>query len=34
MVQQFLGDFAFSTYLINELTLRQSVAPPKKCWAG
>jgi hypothetical protein len=27
MVQQFFGDLAFSTYMINELTLRQSVAP-------
>lgn len=27
MLQQFFGDLAFSTYLINELTLRQSVAP-------
>ncbi len=27
MAQQLLGDFAFSTYMINELTLRQSVAP-------
>jgi MFS family permease len=27
MVQQLFGDFAFSTYMINELTLRQSVAP-------
>lgn len=27
IVQQLLGDFAFSTYMINELTLRQSVAP-------
>ena len=27
MVQQFFGDLAFSTYLINVLTLRQSVAP-------
>ncbi len=27
IVSQFFGDFAFSTYLVNELTLRQSVAP-------
>jgi predicted MFS family arabinose efflux permease len=27
MASQLFGDFAFSTYLINELTLRQSVAP-------
>jgi Na+/melibiose symporter-like transporter len=27
IIQQLLGDFAFSTYMINELTLRQSVAP-------
>ncbi len=27
MVQQFFGDLSFTTYLINELTLRQSVAP-------
>ena len=27
MVQQLIGDFAFSTFMINELTLRQSVAP-------
>jgi predicted MFS family arabinose efflux permease len=27
MIQQLIGDFAFSTYLVNVLTLRQSVAP-------
>jgi len=27
MIQQLIGDFAFSTYLINVLTLRQSLAP-------
>jgi MFS family permease len=27
MVQQLVGDFAFSAYLINVLTLRQSLAP-------
>jgi predicted MFS family arabinose efflux permease len=26
-VSQLFGDFAFSTYLVNQLTLRQSVAP-------
>jgi MFS family permease len=27
MVSQLLGDIAFATYLVNELTLRQTVAP-------
>jgi len=27
MLQQLVGDFAFSTYLVNQLTLRQSEAP-------
>jgi predicted MFS family arabinose efflux permease len=29
MVSQLLGDIAFATYLVNELTLRQTVAPEK-----
>jgi hypothetical protein len=27
MLSQLIGDFAFSTYLVNVVTLRQSVAP-------
>jgi predicted MFS family arabinose efflux permease len=29
MASQLFGDFAFTTYVINELTLRQSSAPPE-----
>jgi predicted MFS family arabinose efflux permease len=29
MASQLFGDFAFTVYFVNQLTLRQSVAPPE-----